>query len=98
MQPTGYTPQDGIGHKRSGLTIVLLMIVSILGSLTSPATASDVVLTDPIEVVQSATFNDRMIAMDADSSGNVHVVWSRNTNHLYYKTLDPRGETLLAET
>ena len=48
--------------------------------------------------VQSGVHNDRMMSMDADSSGNVHVVWSRNTNHLYYKMLDPRGETLIAET
>ena len=98
MQSTGYFVEDVSGTKRSGTSIVLLMLVSILGSFSSPANASDVVLTDPIEVVQSATYNDRMISMDADSGGNVHLVWSRNTNHLYYKMLDPRGETLIDQT
>ena len=65
--------------------IVMLMLLSILASFSSPASASDIVITDPIEVVQSGVHNDRMMAMDADSEGNVHVVWSRNTNHLYYK-------------
>ena len=98
MQPAGYFAEKGIGPKRSGFTIVLLMLVSLFGSFTSPASASDVVLTDPIEVVQTSNFNDRMIALDADSSGNIHIVWSRNTNHLYYKMLDPRGETLIDDT
>ena len=72
MQSTGYFVEDVSGTKRSGTSIVLLMLVSILGSFSSPANASDVVLTDPSEVVQSATYNDRMISMDADSGGNVH--------------------------
>ena len=95
MQPTGYLFEGGKESKRTSIAIVLLMLVSVLGSFSSPAAASDVVLTDPIEIVQSSTFNDRMIAIDADSGGNVHIVWSRNTNHLYYKMLDPRGETLI---
>ena len=98
MLPAGYLSEGGKESKRTGVAIVLLMLVSILGSFSSPASASDVVLTDPIEIVQSTTYNDRMIAIDADSGGNVHVVWSRNTNHLYYKMLDPRGETLIDQT
>ena len=62
--------------KKSGLTIVMLMLVSLLSSFSSPASASEIVLTDPIEVVQSGVHNDRMMSMDADSSGNVHVVLS----------------------
>ena len=98
MQATRSFDMEGTSSKRSGITIVLLMLLSILASFSSPASASDIVITDPIEVVQSGVHNDRMMAMDADSAGNVHVVWSRNTNHLYYKMLDPRGETLISET
>ena len=90
--------RQGTSSKRSGAAIVMLMLLSLLASFSSPASASDIVITDPIEVVQSGVHNDRMMAMDADSEGNVHVVWSRNTNHLYYKMLDPRGETLISET
>ena len=98
MQPWLRRPKDVSKHKNSAISIVLLMLVSLLASLSSPVSASDIVLTDPIDVVQSGVHNDRMMAMDADSEGNVHIVWSRNTNHLYYKMLDPRGETLIAET
>ena len=76
--------KEGLSSKRSGTIIVMLMLLSLLASFSSPASASDIVITDPIEVVQSGVHNDRMMAMDADSEGNVHVVWSRNTNHLYY--------------
>ena len=98
MQPWLRRPKEASKHENSAVSIVLLMLVSLLASLSSPVSASDIVLTDPIDVVQSGVHNDRMMAMDADSEGNVHIVWSRNTNHLYYKMLDPRGETLIAET
>ena len=98
MQYVRSFEKEGISSKRSGATIVMLMLLSLLASFSAPASASDIVVTDPIEVVQSGVHNDRMMAMDADSEGNVHVVWSRNTNHLYYKMLDPRGETLISET
>ena len=39
-----------------------------------------------------------MVAVDADSLGNTHFVWSRNTQHLYYKMLDARGEVLIDDT
>jgi len=39
-----------------------------------------------------------MVAVDADSMGNVHFVWSRNTQHLWYQMHNPRGEVLIAET
>ena len=98
MQYDRSSDREGISSKRSGTTIVMLMLLSLLASFSAPASASDIVITDPIEVVQSSVHNDRMMAMDADSEGNVHIVWSRNTNHLYYKMLDPRGETLISET
>ena len=45
--------EQGISTKRSGAAIVMLMLLSILASFSSPASDSDVVNTDPIEVVQS---------------------------------------------
>ena len=91
MHTSRHLTNDRISTKKSGLAIVVLMLVSLLATFSPQASASEIVLTDPIEVVQSGVHNDRMMSMDADSSGNVHVVWSRNTNHLYYKMLDPRG-------
>ena len=60
------------------------------------AEASDVVLTDPIQIVNSGTqYSDRMMAIHGDSNGNIHLVFSRNTQHLYYQMQDPRGEQLM---
>jgi len=84
--------------KLGSLGMVSLMLISIISALAPSATATDIVLTDAIQIVQSGTHNDRMLSLDADSGGNIHVVWSRNTNHLYYKMLDPRGETLIDQT
>ncbi|MDP6220686.1 MAG: hypothetical protein QGG76_03760, partial [Candidatus Thalassarchaeaceae archaeon] len=78
--------------------LVSLMLVSLLSAFAPTASATDIVLTDAIQVVDSGAHSDRMIALDADSEGNIHVVWSRNTNHLYYKMLDPRGEALIEQT
>ena len=83
MNTSRQLASDRISTKKSGLAIVVLMLVSLLATFSPQASASEIVLTDPIEVVQSGVHNDRMMSMDADSSGNVHVVWSRNTNHLY---------------
>ena len=86
------------GVKRSSVVLASLMLVSLLSAFVPTASATDIVLTDAVQVVDSGTHNDRMIALNADSEGNIHVVWSRNTNHLYYKMLDPRGETLIGQT
>ena len=84
---------------RSSITMVLLMVLSTFVGLGTPAvTASEIVMTDAIEVTPGGTFNDRMVAVDADSLGNTHFVWSRNTQHLYYKMLDARGEVLIDDT
>ncbi|GIS29319.1 MAG: hypothetical protein Ct9H90mP1_0470 [Methanobacteriota archaeon] len=59
--------------KKSGLAIVVLMLVASLPHShrrLGERNCSD----RPIEVVQSGVHNDRMMSMDADSSGNVHVV------------------------
>ena len=79
---------------RSSMTLVLIMVMSLFATLefSDRAEGSEIVVTDAIQVVASGTHNDRMVTMDADSMGNTHFVWSRNTQHLYYKMLDPRGQ------
>ena len=85
--------------KRNSVAMVLLMVVSLFAGLGAPiASASEVVMTDAIEVTPDGAFSDRMVSIDADSQGNVHFIWSRNTQHLYYKMLDARGEVLIDDT
>jgi len=68
---------------RNSITMVLLMMMSTFAVMEFPeAKASEVVLTDAIQIVNGGSANDRMVAVDADSMGNVHFVWSRNTQHL----------------
>jgi len=87
------------GKMRSSVSMVLLMLMSIFAAVEIPeAEASEVVLTEAIQIVNGGTANDRMVSTDADSMGNVHFVWSRNTQHLWYQMHDPRGDILIAET
>ena len=66
--------------KRNSFAMVLLMVVSLFAGLGAPiASASEVVMTDAIEVTPDGAFSDRMVSIDADSQGNVHFIWSRNT-------------------
>ena len=86
-------------RKRNSVAMVLLMVVSLFAGLGAPiASASEVVMMDAIEVTPDGAFSDRMVSIDADSQGNVHFIWSRNTQHLYYKMLDARGEVLIDDT
>ncbi|SVA12501.1 uncharacterized protein METZ01_LOCUS65355 [marine metagenome] len=79
--------------------MVLLMMMSTFAVMEFPeAEASEVVLTEAIQIVNGGSANDRMVAVDADSMGNVHFVWSRNTQHLWYQMHNPRGDVLIAET
>ena len=58
-----------------------LMLMSIFVAMGAPQVmASEVVLTDAVQIVNGGAQNDRMVALDSDSEGNVHFVWSRNTN------------------
>ena len=76
-----------------------LMLMSIFVAMGAPQVmASEVVLTDAVQIVNGGAQNDRMVALDSDSEGNVHFVWSRNTQHLYYKLVDARGDTLIEAT
>ena len=86
-------------QERTSVMIVTLMLMSIFVAMVAPqVAASEVVLTDAVQIVNGGSQNDRMVALDSDSEGNVHFVWSRNTQHLYYKLVDARGETLIAAT
>ena len=85
--------------ERTSVMIVTLMLMSLFVAMAAPqVTASEVVLTDAVQIVNGGAQNDRMVALDSDSEGNVHFVWSRNTQHLYYKLVDARGETLIEAT
>jgi len=87
------------GKMRNSVSMVLLMLMSTFAAIDIPkAEASEVVLTDAIQIVNGGSANDRMVAVEADSMGNVHFVWSRNTQHLWYQMHDPRGDVLIAET
>ena len=66
--------------------------------MAAPAAATQVVITEAIQVVDGGGSSDRMAAVAADSEGNVHVVWSRGTQHLWYSMISPRGETLIDAT
>ena len=84
---------------RNSITMVLLMMMSTFAVMEFPkAEASEVVLTDAIQIVNGGSANDKMVAADADSMGNVHFVWSRNTQHLWYQMHNPRGDVLILET
>ena len=86
--------------KRTSIFLSFLMISSLIAATGVPSSvqASEIVLTDAVNIVNSGTNSDTMVAVDSDSEGNVHFVWSRNTQHLYYKMLGPSGETLISET
>src|SRR6056300_1334306 len=87
------------GKMRSRVMMVTLMVMGVFVSMVAPqVSASEVVLTDAVQIVNGGSQNDRMVALDSDSEGNVHFVWSRNTQHLYYKLVDARGDTLIDDT
>ena len=65
---------------------------------TEQAEASQVVITEAVRIVDGGTASDNQAAVASDSEGNVHIVWARNTQHLYYSMLSPRGETLIDAT
>ena len=84
--------------KRYSIFLVSLLLISLISFLTPLSSASEIEQTDAQQIVNGGSQADRMMALDADSEGNVHVVWSRNSQHLYYKMLDPRGEPLIGDT
>ena len=89
-----------MGLRMKSVSLAAIMLLSALSTIlvAAPAAATQVVITEAIQVVDSGSSNDRMSAVAADSEGNVHVVWSRNFQHLYYSMISPRGETLIDAT
>tara|TARA_B100001996_G_scaffold182027_2_gene139080 strand:- start:3456 stop:8462 length:5007 start_codon:yes stop_codon:yes gene_type:complete len=89
-----------MGQRMKSVSLAAIMLLSALSTIlvAAPAAATQVVITEAIQVVDSGSSNDRMSAVAADSEGNVHVVWSRNFQHLYYSMISPRGETLIDAT
>lgn len=88
-----------LNKKNKSYLMIILMMVSVFATMIPipEADASLVVITDPVQLVDDGA-NNRMIALVADSEGNIHVVYSQNTRQLYYTMLDPRSETLIAPT
>jgi uncharacterized membrane protein len=87
-------------NKRGSITMVIIFLMStLLVGYTAPeAEGATVVITDAVQVVDGGALNERMASMVSDSEGNIHIVWSRNTQHLYYSMMDPRAETLIDAT
>ena len=88
-----------MGRRLQSCTLVTLMLASIFVSMipAPEAEASLVVITEPVQLVDDGA-NNRMVAMDADSLGNIHAVYSQNTRQMYYTMLDPRSQVLIAPT
>ena len=74
------------------ITLVSLFLLSLFSGMvigTEQAEASQVVITEAVRIVDGGTASDSQAAVASDSEGNVHIVWSRNSQHLYYSMLSP---------
>jgi len=89
-----------MGQKAKSVSLAAIMVLSTLSAIlvAAPAAATQVVITEAIQVVDGGSSSDRMSAVSSDSQGNVHVVWSRSNQHLYYSMVSPRGDTLIDAT
>ena len=87
-------------RKQSSITLVMIFVMStlLIGYTPPVAQGASVVITDAVQLVDGGAVNERMASMTSDSEGNIHVVWSRNTQHLYYTMLDPRAQTVIDVT
>ncbi|MEE2747970.1 MAG: CARDB domain-containing protein [Candidatus Thermoplasmatota archaeon] len=89
-----------MGSKHSSITMVMIFVMSTLVVAYTPPTVqgASVVITEAVQIVDGGAVNERMAAMTSDSEGNIHVVWTRNTQHLYYSMLDARAQTVIDVT
>ena len=88
-------------QKIKSISLASIMVLSVMSSLllaSVTVSASTVVITEAVQIVDGGTASDSQAAVGSDSSGNVHVVWTRNNLHLYYSMMSPRGETLIDAT
>ena len=79
-----------MNQKMKSVSLASLMVLSVLSSLmiaSVTVSASTVVITEAVQIVDGGTASDSQAAVTADSSGNVHVVWTRNNLHLYYSMI-----------
>ncbi len=83
---------------KSLMMVMLMLVSSLLAGYSPTVEAAQVVITDAVQVVDGGQVNDRMAAVDSDDEGNIHIVWSRNTQHLYYTMLDARASTIIDAT
>ena len=69
-----------MGQKAKSVSLAAIMLLSTLSAIlvAAPAAATQVVITEAIQVVDGGSSSDRMSAVSSDSQGNVHVVWSRS--------------------
>ncbi len=59
-----------IRKTRKSVLMVLLMVLSTFAAMGVPiVNASEIVLTDAVQIVNGGSANDRMIAVDADEQG-----------------------------
>ncbi len=75
-----------------------MSVLSTLLIASITVSAGTVVITEAVQIVDGGTSTDSQVAVSSDSEGNVHVIWVRNNQHLYYSMLSPRGETLIDTT
>ena len=90
-----------MNQKTKSISLASLMVLSVMSGLLMASVsvaASTVVITEAVQIVDGGTSSDSQASVGSDSSGNVHVVWTRNNQHLYYSMLSPRGETLIDAT
>ena len=92
---------DIVTQNMKSMSIVMLILLSSLSTIMiagEDTQASTVVITEAIQVVDGGPSNDVNPAVAADSEGNIHLVWTRSNQHLYYTMLSPRGETMIDAT
>ena len=77
------------------------MLLSALSGMvisSDYAEANTVVITEPQQIVDGGSASDTQTAIVADSQGNVHIVWARNNQHLFYSMIASNGEVLIDAT
>ena len=73
-----------MGQKIKSVSLAAIMVLSTLSAIlvAAPAAATQVVITEAIQVVDGGGSSDRMSAVASDSEGTDHDVWSRSNQHI----------------
>ena len=88
-----------MGQKAKSVSLVLdNVVINIDWNYDGSASSSNSLLLPKQFKLLTGAGIHRMAAVAADSGRNVHVVWSRGTQHLWYSMISPRGETLIDAT